>query len=69
MADNYFGKCSMCEYFDLYDSDGGKYRCTYTGHYYTVFEPQCNAYFKPARPTGRYTRTELIEMAREKRLP
>ena len=70
MADNYYGTCAMCDYFDLYDNDGyGKYRCTYRDRYYTVFESQCTAYFKPARPVGRYTRTELVDMAREHRLP
>jgi len=70
MADNYYGKCSMCEYFDLYDNDGyGKYKCTRREQYFTVFEPQCSAYFKPAVSVGRYTRTELIELAREHKLP
>ncbi|MBQ7779831.1 MAG: hypothetical protein IJ404_04985 [Clostridia bacterium] len=70
MADNYYGKCAMCKYFDLYDSDGyGKYKCTYSGRYYTVFEPQCTAHFEPASPTGRYSRSELVDMAREHKLP
>lgn len=70
MADNYYGKCAMCEHFDLYDSDGyGKYRCKYSGHYYTVFEPQCSSHFEPARPNGKYTRSELVDLAREHKLP
>ena len=68
MADNYYGKCAMCEYFDLYDKDGGKYRCTQRNIYYTVFEPQCTAYYKPASPRGQYSRVELIERARENKL-
>jgi len=68
MADNYYGKCALCEYFDLRDKSYGKYWCSKMRTYFTVFEPQCSAYFKPAGPEGRYSRTELVELARENKL-
>ena len=70
MADNYYGKCALCEYFNLQASDGyGKYLCTIRDRYYTVFEPMCSTYFKPAQAIGRYTRSELVDLAREHKYP
>lgn len=68
MAENYFGKCAMCEYFDLRDKSLGKYYCTKRKTYFTVYEKQCTAYFKPAGGEGDYTRSELVDRAREGKL-
>lgn len=68
MAGNYYGKCALCEYFDLYSNDGGKYRCTKRNQYFTVFENQCTTYFRPASGHSGYTRAELVDRAREHKL-
>ncbi len=68
MADNYWGCCALCEYFNLFDKDGGRYRCIKTGHYFTVFEKQCHSYFKPAGPIGDKSRSEAVDLARENKL-
>ena len=68
MADNYYGTCALCEYFNLYDKSGGTYRCTKMNQYFTVFEKQCNTYFRPAGPMMGYTRSELVDRARENKL-
>jgi len=65
MADNYLGKCALCEHFDLYDKFNGKYRCTLRNHYFTVFESQCSK-FKNAGPLAQ--RIEMVEKAREGKL-
>lgn len=68
MADNYWGKCAMCENFDLRDKWLGKYYCSQFKMYFTVFEDQCKVYFRPAGPERGYSRTELVEMARNGKL-
>lgn len=47
MADNYYGKCAMCQYFNLYDKYSfvsDKYKCTLKDSYRPWSDTACDKY-------------------------
>ena len=60
--ESYFKKCGMCTHLNLYDKYGGKFKCTYYGHYDPPTDAACSK-FEPDK--GRSP--EDIENARDGR--
>lgn len=71
MAEDYYGRCAMCRYLNLYDRDSGflgldKYFCTRRNQYVPWGDKQCG-YFSQA-PGSADDRIELVEKARRGQL-
>ncbi len=63
--ENYYGKCAMCQYFNLYDKysfASDKYMCTLKDSYRPWSDEACNKFVQANRSP------ELVEKAREGRL-
>lgn len=63
--ENYYGKCAMCQYFNLYDKYSfvsDKYMCTLKDSYRPWSDSACDKFVQANRSP------ELVEKAREGRL-
>lgn len=71
MADDYYGRCAMCRYLNLYDRDSGfwgldRYYCAKRKCYVPWSDRQCVDFSQA--PGSSIDREELVEKARKGRL-